>query len=314
MQCKICKSNKTKVIREKLRHDIKRRVFLCSGCGYGFLDPSKSVDSRFYSNKNYRQAYGPAVNKVSSCQEIFDTYFPFQKSIVSEIKHILRSKMKVMDVGCSTGHFLQSLKDLVGERVGLELQKEAGEFVQKKFKIPVYSEPIETAKIKEGPFDLITTLQVLEHIDDPAGFLEGIGRNLKPGGYLYIEVPNIDDALLSCYNIKGFANFYFREPHVSYFSVKSLKRLLKDAGFRGTFKTVQRYNIMNHLHWLFTNQPQGNFALGNSKPVLVNSKSAPKFAAQALNKFMVSVDTEYKKILAKYNVAENIAFLGKKAR
>ncbi len=314
MQCKICKSNETKVIRTKLRHDIKRKVFLCSSCGYGFLDPAKSVDSHFYSNKNYRQAYGPAVNKVSSSQEIFDTYFPFQGSIVSEIKHILRSKMKVMDVGCSTGHFLQSLKGLVGERVGLELQKAAGEFVQKKFKIPVYSDPIETAKIKEGPFDLITTLQVLEHIDNPIGFLNGIKQNLKPGGYLYIEVPNIDDALLSCYDIKGFADFYFREPHVSYFSVKSLKRLLKDAGFSGTFKTVQRYNIMNHLHWIFTNQPQGNFALGNGEPVLVNAKSVSKSAAQALNKFMVSVDTEYKKILAKYNVAENITFLGKKVK
>ena len=312
MKCKICQSPGSRIIREKLRHGIERKVFYCAKCDYAFLDPQKKVESKFYTQQDYRKAYGPSINKASNNQEIFDMYFPFQKDIINEIKPVLKRSMSALDIGCSAGHFLQALKPHVGKRVGMELQKDAADFVQKKFRVNVYQEPIEAAHITEGPFDLITALQVVEHVEDLGPFLEGIARNLKPGGYFYIEVPNINDILLSGYHNAAFADFYFREPHVSYFSIKSLKKVLEKAGFKGTFKTVQRYNIINHLHWQLTNSPQGNFALGNSDPQLVTHPQAPAKAKKALNTFFRSVNDEYKKILIKHSIGENVTFLGKK--
>jgi len=202
-KCKICGSDKHKVIRDSLRHGIKRNVLRCQDCSFVFLESSENVSPEYYAGKSYRQNYGPDLKKISTCQEIFDINFPFQQKIIDEFKEIIRPDMKILDVGCSTGHFLAGLKGQVGERVGVELNQDAVEFIRQNLDFKVYSEPMESASIKEAPFDLIVSLRVLEHVDDPLTFLKNIAKHLKPGGYLYIEVPNLDDAMLNVFQISG---------------------------------------------------------------------------------------------------------------
>ena len=312
--CLLCKSEKHRVIRNNLRYGIPRRVLQCDACDFVFLEPlhiDKINKKKYYTGKNYRRIYGPNLKKQSSPKEIFDTYLPFQQNIIKRIGRVVKPNIKVLDVGCSTGHFLCALKGLVADRVGLELNKDHVNFIKKNLDFTVYSEPIENAILKEGPFDLITVLQVLEHIDNPMEFLSGVAKNLKSGGYLYLELPNIDDALLSIYHSQEYADFYYREPHVSYFSQKTLRFLLKRAGFKGKISTVQDYNFLNHLHWLFTGKPQDNFTLGVGDPILV--KNNKKGVAKDLNDFIKRADSTYKKILIKHELGENLAFLGQKS-
>lgn len=269
IKCIICGSVEHSIIRDTLRYDIKRKVLRCGQCGFVFLEPANAATAEYYSGKTYRQSYGPDLKKTVDCRGIFDTYLPFQKKIIDRMRDFIVPDMKVLDVGCSTGHFLYALKDLVKERVGLELNKDHVEFIRNNLDFKIYSDPIETAAIAEDPFDLITSFQVLEHIDDPLGFLKGIARHLKPGGLLYLELPNINDVMLSGYQVSGYADFYYREPHVSYFSEATLGILLELAGFRGEMSTVQDYNFLNHLQWLFTGKPQDNFAIGTGAPELI---------------------------------------------
>lgn len=312
MKCKLCQSKDVKIIRNTLRHNIKRNVLQCDSCGFVFLDPIENNNKQYYASKEYRKSYGPIINKESNAEEIFNINLPFQQPIVDEISHIIKPNFKVLDVGCATGHFLHSLKGKVKTRVGLELNQEHVTFINKRLGFKVYSEPIEEVSIKEGPFDLITCLQVLEHIDDPASFLKAIAKNLKSDGYLYLELPNIDDILLSYYEVEGYRGFYFREPHVSYFSIKTLKILLDKAGFKGEVKTIQRYNILNHINWLLSGKPQDSYAVGNSEPALVKSNKVNKRIKKDFNDFIKLIDLKYKKLLTKYNLGENLSFLGKK--
>lgn len=310
-RCTLCGSKEYKVIRNNLRYGIKRRVLKCRECGLVYQESSGPAKG-FYSGKDYRNVYGPSLKKESNSREIFDAYFPFQQDIVSEIRGILKPNTKVLDVGCSTGHFLASIKGLAGERVGLELDQNAVDFIRKNLDFKVYSEPIEKVEIKEGLFDLITALQVIEHTEDPLAFLENIAKNLKPNGYLYLELPNVSDVFLEVYKISGYEDFYYREPHLWYFSRETLKLLLDKAGFKGEIKTVQRYNFLNHLYWIFCDKPQDNFAVGNSVPVLVKTDNTNKNIKKDLNDFIKRVDKEYKQILVKYYLGENLTFLGKK--
>lgn len=313
MLCIICGNKKFIIVRKKLRYAIKRDVLECVRCGFVFLRPKNSSVS-FYKKADYRKKYGPKYSKHSTPKERFDIYSPFQKDIVSEIQPILRPNMKVLDVGCSAGHFLAALKGKVKTRVGIELNQEEAAFIRKNLDFPVYSEPIENLDIKEGPFDLVTSFQVLEHTDDPLSFLKNLGKQIKKGGYLYLELPNLHDPLLWYYRSSGYADFYYREPHLSYFSENTLRKLLAKAGFRGKIKTVQRYNFFNHLHWIFTNQPQEDFVVGNSEPVLVRAKNGRvrQSAKNDLNAFIKRVDREYKKIIVKHGLGESLTFLGQK--
>src|SRR3989344_5736554 len=107
-KCVLCGSKERAVIRNNLRYGIKRRILKCKECGF-LCQESADVAEEFYSGKDYRNTYGPNLNKASDCREIFDTYFPFQKEIINEIRGIIKPNMKVLDVGCSTGHFLAAL-------------------------------------------------------------------------------------------------------------------------------------------------------------------------------------------------------------
>ena len=315
-KCLICESSDNQVIRRKLRYEIERDVLKCNQCGFVFLRPLEKKLSVYYEDdKVYRQQYGPDLKNFSTgCRERFNTYYPFQNFITREIEHLLNSNTKILDVGCSTGHFLHSLKGKVKTRIGLELNQAEAEFIRNNLDFKVYSEPLDVARIEEGPFDFITSLQVLEHIEDPIKFLKQIAENLKADGYLYLEVPNINDVIISCYQVKGYENFYYREPHLYYFSPATLKKLLDQAGFSGEIKTVQRYNFLNHLHWLMTNRPQDNFVLGNNELELVTATARqvdPEIKIE-LNNFIKKVDREYKELLVKYDLGESLTFIGQK--
>ena len=311
IQCKICESTKYSVIRNRLRHDIKRNVLRCGSCDFVYLEPRSKNSKKYYSGVEYRKMYGPTLKKASTPREIFDMYLPFQERIIDQFRKVLRKDMKVLDVGCSTGHLLAALKGKVKTRIAVELNKEEAGFVRKTQKIKVYSDPIETVVIPEGPFDLVVSARVLEHVDDPLTFMKSIARHVKPGGYVYIDIPNLDDALLSVFNVEGYENFYFREPHVSYFSPKSFSLLLKKAGFHGTVKSIQRYNFPNAMHWIQTGKPQGNFAVGNRIPAIAPKGVSHRKAREELNAFSKNVDSEYKKILAAHGLGEALIFFGK---
>lgn len=310
--CILCHSTKSRTLRDSLRYDIKRKVLQCKRCSLIYLEPLPGVSAAYYASKKYRESYGPNLKKTSSAREIFNAYAPFQEPIVKEIKRLLGQNTKILDVGCSTGHFLAALKGKVKTRIGLELGKEEAKFIRQNLDFKVYSDPIEKAKITEGPFDLITSLQVLEHVPNPFGFLRGIAKNLKPKGYLYLELPNVSDILLTVFKIEGYADFYYREPHVYYYSKNTLKDLLKKAGFEGEIKNVQRYNFLNHLNWALTGKPQDDFAMGNSDPILISDRGVDKMIRNDFNKFIKDTDLRYKQLVEKHVLGESLTFLGRR--
>jgi len=309
ISCIICRSTKKSVVRTKVRYGIKRKVFRCGTCGMVYLEPSRM--QTFYSGKAYRKRYGPILGKASKARAVFELYSPHQRPIVDALRGVLRKDMKVLDVGCSAGQFLNALKGKVKERVGLELSADEVAFARKRLGLTVYDVPIEKAHIAEGPFDLVTCLQTLEHVEDPVGFLKHLGANLKKNGYLYLELPNIDDVLLTHYKCSGYADFYYREPHLSYFSKKTLQGTLARAGFRGRIGTIQRYNLLNHIHWVQSGVPQRAFHEGNKVPMLVLTEKDR--AGRELNAFIKTADIRYRHLLERNGLGESLTFLGKKA-
>jgi len=132
---------------------------------------------------------------------------------------------------------------------------------------------------------------------------------MKDDGTLYIELPNLDDVLLSLYDIPEYADFYYREPHLSYFSKKTLEDLVDKAGFEGVVGNVQRYNIFNHLQWQMNGSPQNNFTIGNRETFLEENNNP---ATAKFNQFFKRMDEEYKALVEKNFLGESLTFTGKK--
>ena len=313
MKCYLCGSSRLIVARTKLRHDIRRNVLKCEDCGIVYLEPKKEALADFYA-EDYRKLYTPVIGEVLNSREIFEMYLPYQHSRIDEIKDRLTPDMKVLDVGCSAGHFLYVLKDYVQECIGIEFNKENAEFVNRELGIKTYTEPIEETGLSPDYFDLITAFQVLEHIDDPIQLLTTLRQYLKPDGYLYLEVPNINDALISVYNTEPYGDFWYREPHIFYYSPKTLLMLLERSGFEGDISTIQRYNFINQLNWILTGKPQESADIGMSDPILVSSDLVDASIKAEFNQWVRRIDEEYKQILKKYDLGESIIFIGKRKK
>ena len=220
--------------------------------------------------------------------------------------------MKVLDVGCSTGHFLHKISPLVGECVGIEFNEDHARFVNEELSIRAYTVPIiEETPIQEGYFDLVTAFHVIEHVEDPIGLLKTLSQYMKPEGLLYLEVPNLNDALMSAYEVESYASFWFREPHIYNFSPDTLRRVLNRAGFTGKISTVQRYNFVNHLNWIMTGKPQNSAQIGMGVPSMADGvRDDDSGLASELNAWASKADEGYRKILGRNSVGDSIVFVG----
>ena len=308
MKCALCGHSSTRVLRDTLRGGIKRKVLKCTSCSLTFLEPKKKDLHSFYGTK-YRSQYTPLIGKVSTTAETFKIYLPHQKERIARLKPLLKKNMRVLDIGSSSGHFLHALKPYVKERVSLEYNLKDAAFMRKKLGIKVYTKPIEETDLPKKHFDLITVIQTFEHIDKPVAFLESIAPYLKPGGKVYIEVPNVDEALLSVYDVAPYADFSFKEVHVFYYSPKTFAAMLKKGGFGGTVKSIQRMNFLNHVHWLYTGKPQAGPHIHMAPARLIAKERTA--LDKKLNKWVRKVDVEYRNLLNSWGAGESLAFVGK---
>ena len=307
MKCVLCNKSKFKIITKELRYNIKRKVVQCKNCSLISLENPNQNDIN-YSEKKYRELHGPILGEKISAKKMFEIQMRFQDQRFNRVKTFLKPSSKVLEIGCSTGHFLYYIKKYVKETTGIELNKQHANFAKKYCGINVFTKSIENTDFPPKYFDVIFLFQVFEHIPNPKEFLIICKKYLKPNGTIYIEVPNINDALISEYNIREYKKFYYRLPHVFYYSELTLKRMLNDCGFEGKIKTVQDYTFFNHLHWLLTKSPQKSQLEGMEIPKIKINKNSNE-----LSRWFKKINDEYKKILEKNGIAENISFHGRVA-
>jgi 2-polyprenyl-3-methyl-5-hydroxy-6-metoxy-1,4-benzoquinol methylase len=312
-QCYLCGSAMTRVIRDHLRSGVRRNVLKCDACGLDFLEP-QDKDLRAYYATEYRKEYSPRPEEAAESQTIFDVYRPLQQERIERLRPYLPGAAgRVLDVGCSAGHFLHAVREFVGQCVGIEFNLANVAFVREKLGFEAHAVPVEETSLAERSFDLITCFHALEHMPDPRAFLKTVRRYLKPGGRVYVEVPNVEDALLSVYRSEPYADFWYREPHLFNFSPATFRTLMEQAGYRGDLLPVQRYSFLNHLHWAQVGKPQGSAEVAMPTPILVSDERAPASARNRLNAWMARVDTEYRRILMETGVSESIGFVGQAA-
>lgn len=94
---------------------------------------------------------------------------------------------KILDVGCGTGGNLEMLANF-GAAEGVDVSDEALEFCRSK-KLNVHKGLAESLPFADESFDVVTALDVVEHLDDDLAGLKEMFRVLKTGGKTLIFVP-----------------------------------------------------------------------------------------------------------------------------
>ena len=95
---------------------------------------------------------------------------------------------RILDVGCGTGANLKMLA-AYGSAEGVDISPQAVDFCRERGLDSVKLGAIEDLPYESDSFDLVTALDVVEHLDDDVGGLREMRRVLRPGGQVLLFVP-----------------------------------------------------------------------------------------------------------------------------
>lgn len=133
-----------------------------------------------------------------------------------------RADLRILDVGCGTGATLSVLEEL-GEAIGIDSSEEALGFCKNRGHRRLILARAEDLPTAAASVDVITALDLLEHIEDDAKAVRQLAEALRPGGLLLVTVP----AYRSLWSEHDEAL-----DHVRRYEAARLRELLLEAGLQ----------------------------------------------------------------------------------
>ena len=252
-RCYLCGGGSFDSVATKLRYEKDQAGYRCRDCSCVFLHPPMSPEEE---RRFYEEEYGIIYSeeKNTTPKDLFEARQEDARMYLDWVGEGIGAADACLEVGCASGYFLALLRDRVASVAGVETHVELRKYCEE-IGIPML--PSLEAR-PEGSVDRLFAFFVLEHLGDPLAFLAAAKRACRPGGTIFLVVPNVEDALLSTYDIPAFRDFYFTPAHQFYYSRDTLERLLRRAGLpRCEIVPKQRYDLSNHMHWMMAGRPGG---------------------------------------------------------
>jgi methionine biosynthesis protein MetW len=146
------------------------------------------------------------------------------------LKHINVEGETVLDIGCGMGEFMDLLNQKKAKCVGVDGTKNCCDFVSEKG-YKCYNVDLENQKLpfKDGTFDVVVSLDVIEHLWNTELYLSEMQRVLKRGGYAILTTPNYNYYKYRVMHLLGnFEKFTFGNRHKKFYTVNSFRKELEN--------------------------------------------------------------------------------------
>jgi 2-polyprenyl-3-methyl-5-hydroxy-6-metoxy-1,4-benzoquinol methylase len=148
---------------------------------------------------------------------------------------------RMLDVGCDTGDFLLTARDVAGvDPFGVDVAKTPLETAAARG-ITAHRGELRDAPGEFHEFALITAIDLIEHVADPRGLLRAAESRLAGDGFIYLETPNWPSAVYRLGRVAGRVtgnrpdavfDRLFPAEHVQYFTAVGLRQLAARSGLR----------------------------------------------------------------------------------
>ena len=230
--CQVCGSNDAEFLYDQrfagfsanslLKH---YAVVACNRCGFLFADDLPPVQDfeRYYgemSKYEFPENAGRQtpfdLNRFDAALQLCQPYLPARDR-------------PIVDVGCATGGLLNALKQQqFTNLLGADPSDGCVTAMERLYGIPGVVSTLEALSLPDESFDFLFLIGVLEHLRHPLRMLTKLVRLLRPGGCIYIDVPDalrfieFDDAPYQ----------QFSTEHIGFFTPGSLRNLASAAGLK----------------------------------------------------------------------------------
>jgi 2-polyprenyl-3-methyl-5-hydroxy-6-metoxy-1,4-benzoquinol methylase len=201
-------------------------LYQCYTCSLIFVSPSPDPTSVY--NQDYFSGAKGGFGYVDYNADKEPMVITFNKYIDLFVKYG-KPNGRLFDIGAATGFFLKIAQKRGYEVSGVEMSNHAAGMARGAG-LDVNSGDLMSLSLKEGSFDVVTMLDVLEHLTEPFSELLETKRILKTNGLLVVNAPNGQSLLAKILKTKW--HLVLPPEHLFYFSPKNLGTFLEKNGFK----------------------------------------------------------------------------------
>lgn len=197
----------------------------CAGCGVLALEPQP--DDAELAAAYASEYYGSSRRKfVAPLAALVGVFQGGRARLVA--RRVARGG-RILDIGCGNGGFLEQMKRLGYQVEGTERSPDAAARAPAEASLTIHVGDLLDLELPARAYDAVTLWHVFEHLRQPRETLQRIHELLKPGGSLFLSLPNAESRQAQRY---GLAWFHHDPPrHLFGFGPRSLARLLERTGF-----------------------------------------------------------------------------------
>lgn len=196
-----------------------QRIVRCLKCGLVYVNPR--IKAKIVAD-SYKDAIDEVyVQGAAGRQHTFRQY-------ARKISQWRKLPGRLLDIGCAAGFFVHEARNCGWDAIGIEPSKWLVDWGVKNLKERLYAGTLKQGRFKDEEFDVLTMLDVLEHVPDPMSELHECKRILKAGGMLVINYPDFGSILAK---LAGRNWWFLLSNHLYYFTPVTMRKYLEKAGF-----------------------------------------------------------------------------------
>lgn len=244
--CWVCRSSATSIYRESgvsgaLRPDDMRitdsrygttvRLWRCHECGFVFADPEQiqSVVSLYQALEDPEYEAGAEVRTLQ------------MSKLLAGVLRERPAARSLLDIGAGIGLLVSEAGRRGLDAEGVEPSRWAVELGRARFGAALHCGVFPHSATSGRTFDVITLVDVIEHVEDPVELLTDVRTHLAAAGVALVVTPDVSSVAAK---LLGDRWWHYRLAHIGYFDDRSMKRAFAVAGL----SVVRR----RRARWYFT--------------------------------------------------------------
>jgi 2-polyprenyl-3-methyl-5-hydroxy-6-metoxy-1,4-benzoquinol methylase len=212
---------------QEIKTGSKYPAYTCADCSLMFLEDYEADRSHIY-NDEYA-TWGKHVTNESVVAQSKRASFRWQ--VRQLLPYLGESRGVFLDVGTGVGYLLDEAKALGFEVKGVDCSGYSVAKTNERHPGSSQVATLETADLRDASVDVVSMIDLIEHVSDPNSLLAAASRILKPGGILLINTP---DATSLSRRLLRRRWFHYKYEHILYWTPKSMRLALTKHGFAPT--------------------------------------------------------------------------------
>lgn len=239
--CPICQSVDVKPVKSELnkfKPDVHEDVYIftdtwvqllrCNKCSFAFCKEIPSSQNFF--SKRYDIRFDPKAEVENNFKD------KINQDVINTVSKTYNKKGKFLDIGSFAGNLLVQAKKKGFDCYGVEANVTMAKYTKENLGLNIFCGEVANIEFNNLKFDVITLIDVLEHLFEPKKIMQRCSEILEKDGIVYIKVPNYLPQRIKqdIANAIGISNLgiFTTFGHINQFSPKSLFRLAEECGLK----------------------------------------------------------------------------------